>query len=136
MTRRLFVSLPVVDLDVSAAFYRALGFGDDPRFTDGDTACMVWSDAIRVMLMTHTKWWTFTSRPFPAPDSARHLLSLQLDSREAVDAMNAAAGANGGRADVNPPEDHGFMVSRDVADPDGHLWGLVWMEPSAMPADA
>ncbi|RYY59165.1 MAG: lactoylglutathione lyase, partial [Comamonadaceae bacterium] len=62
--------------------------------------------------------------------SAGHMLSLALDSREAVDALNRAAAAHGGQADANPPEEHGPMYSRDIADPDGHLWGLVWMAPS------
>jgi hypothetical protein len=61
------------------------------------------------------------------------MLSLALDSREAVDAMNRAAAAQGGQADANPPEDHGFMYSRDLADPDGHLWGVFWMDAEALP---
>lgn len=64
------------------------------------------------------------------------MLSLAMDSREAVDAINAAAAAHGGQADANPPEDFGFMYSRDLADPDGHLWGAVWTDPTAMAADA
>ena len=60
------------------------------------------------------------------------MLNLSLDSREAVDQMNQAAAANGGRADVNPVQDHGFMYSRDLADPDGHLWGAFWMDPSTI----
>lgn len=135
MEKRIFVSLPVADLPASIAFYRALGFEPDPSMTDDTAACLVWSDPIRVMLLSHAKWRSFTQRPFPAKGSAGHMLSLSVPSREAVDAMNAAAAAHGGQADANPPEDHGFMVSRDVADPDGHLWGLVWMDPAAMGGD-
>jgi predicted lactoylglutathione lyase len=62
------------------------------------------------------------------------MLSLAIETREAVDAMNSAAAAHGGTADANPPEDHGFMYSRDLADPDGHLWGTVWMNPEPLPA--
>jgi predicted lactoylglutathione lyase len=62
------------------------------------------------------------------------MLSLALDSREAVDAMNEAAAAHGGKADVNPAEDMGFMYTRDLADPDGHMWAALWMDPAAMPA--
>lgn len=58
------------------------------------------------------------------------MLSLSMETREAVDAMNVAAAASGGQADANPPEDHGFMYSRDIADPDGHLWGVFWMNPA------
>jgi predicted lactoylglutathione lyase len=93
---------------------------------------MVWSEAIYVMLVTHAKWRTFTQRPLPAAGTAGSMLSLALESRDAVDAMNAAAAANGGQADVNPPEDLGFMYTRDLADPDGHVWAALWMDPAAM----
>jgi predicted lactoylglutathione lyase len=61
------------------------------------------------------------------------MLSLALDSRDAVNAMNNAAAAHGGQADVNPLEDMGFMYTRDLADPDGHMWGAFWMDPAAVP---
>ena len=71
--------------------------------------------------------------PLPPVGTAGHMLNLSLDSKEAVDLMNQAAAANGGRADVNPLQDLGFMYSRDLADPDGHLWGAFGMDPAAMP---
>lgn len=132
MTKTIFISLPVSDLARSTAFYKALGFEHNPQLSDDTAACMAWSEAIQVALITHAKWRTFTQRPFPAPGTAGHMLSLSMDSREAVDAMNSAAAAHGGKADANPPEDHGFMYSRDLADPDGHLWATVWMNPEAM----
>jgi predicted lactoylglutathione lyase len=128
MTKTLFISLPVADLGAAHAFYQALGFTPNPALSDDSAACLQWSEAIQVALVTHAKWRSFTQRPFPAPGTAGHMLSLALPSRADVDAMNAAAAAHGGQADVNPPEDHGFMYSRDIADPDGHLWGLVWMD--------
>lgn len=134
MTKTIFVSLPVADLATSVAFYQALGFQQNPQFGSDSTACMRWSDAIQVMLLSHAKWRTLTQRPFPPAGTSASMLSLALESREAVDAMNAAAAAHGGQADANPPEDHGFMYSRDIADPDGHLWGTFWMDPMAMPA--
>lgn len=134
MTKKIFVSLPVADLAASTAFYQALGFEQDAALSGDGGACMAWSEAILVMLVSHAKWRTFTDRPFPPAGSAGHMLSLTLDSREAVDRMNAAAAAHGGRADANPPEDHGFMFSRDLADPDGHLWAAIWMEPATLPA--
>jgi predicted lactoylglutathione lyase len=85
------------------------------------------------MLLTHAKWRTFTERPLPPAGSSAVMLSLAMDSREAVDAMNRAAWAHGGRADVNPVQELGFMYSRDLADPDGHLWGGFWMDPAAIP---
>lgn len=136
MTKTLFVSLPVADLRASTAFYKALGFSLNPQFSGEDGSAMVWSEAIHVMLVTHAKWRTFTQRPFPPAGSCGMMLSLALDSRADVDAMNEAAAAHGGRADVNPMEDHGFMYTRDFADPDGHLWAALWMDPAAMSAGA
>jgi len=103
--------------------------------SDDSGACMVWSEAINVMLISHAKWRTFTQRPFPAAGTAGHMLTLSMDSREAVDAMNQAAAAHGGTADVNPPEDYGFMFTRDIADPDGHMWAACWMDPAAAPPE-
>jgi predicted lactoylglutathione lyase len=129
----IFVSLPVTDLQTSIAFYKALGFQQNPQFSDDASACMVWSEAIYAMLLTHAKWRTFTERPLPPPGTSAMMLSLAMDSRDAVDSMNAAAAAHGGLADVNPVQDLGFMYSRDLADPDGHLWGAFWMDPAAIP---
>lgn len=131
MTKSIFISLPVADLPASIAFYQALGFTQNPQFSDDASACMVWSEAIHVMLLTHAKWRTFTQRPFPAAGAIGSMLSLSMDSRDAVDAMQHAAAAHGGQADANPAEDHGFMYSRDLADPDGHLWATFWMDPTA-----
>jgi hypothetical protein len=132
MTKMIFVSLPVADLDASNAFYKALGFERSPQLSDDSGTCMIWSESIYVMLISHAKWRTLTQRPFPEAGTANSMLSLAMDSRDAVDAMNVAAAAHGGQADVNPPEDLGFMYSRDIADPDGHMWGMVWMDPAAM----
>ena len=133
MTKTIFISLPVRDLAASMAFYQALGFERNAKFSDDTSACMAWSEAIQVMLVTHAKWRTFTQRPFPPEGTSALMLSLALASREAVDAMNRAAATHGGRADANPPEDFGFMYSRDLADPDGHLWAAFWMDPDAAP---
>jgi predicted lactoylglutathione lyase len=64
------------------------------------------------------------------------MLALALQSGAAVDTMDEAAAAHGGKADVNPIEDRGFMYSRDLADPDGHMWAALWTDPGAMPAVA
>jgi len=136
MAKMIFVSLPVTDLPASIAFYKALGFQQNPQFSDASAACMVWSEAIYAMLLTHAKWKTFTERPLPPPGTSGVMLSLSMDNRDAVDAMNRAAAAHGGQADVNPVQDLGFMYSRDLADPDEHLWGAFWMDPAATaPAD-
>jgi predicted lactoylglutathione lyase len=134
MSKMIFISLPITNLATSIAFYKALGFEQNPQFSDDNSACMVWSEAIYVMIVTHAKWRTFTQRPFPPAGSAGSMLSLSMDSRDAVDAMNRAAAAHGGQADVNPVEDLGFMYTRDLADPDGHMWAILWMDPAGMPA--
>ena len=133
VTKMIFVSLPVADLAASITFYEALGFTRNPQFSDDTAACMVWSETIHVMLLTHAKWATFTDRPLPPKGTASVMLTLSLESREAVDRMNETAAAHGGRADVNPVQDLGFMYGRDLADPDDHLWGPMWMDPSAVP---
>lgn len=134
MSRTITVSLPVADLNASKDFYNALGFVNNPQFTDDTSAFMVWSESINVMLLTHDKWRTFTTRPIPPKTSSEFALTVSCDSREHVDTMNRAALEKGGIADINPVQDHGFMYGRDFADPDGHVWGAVWMDSSAMPS--
>ncbi len=116
-------------------FYKSLGFENNPHFTDDTAACMVWSEAINVMLLTHSKWRTFTNRPIPPATSSEVMLALTCDSRDAVDAMNEAAAANGGTADTNPTQDLGFMYNRNLADPDGHVWEAFWMDPESLPSE-
>lgn len=133
MSRMIFINFPVNDLAASMAFYTAIGFENNPQFTDDTAACMVWSEAIHVMLLTHDKWRTFTSRPIPPSTSGEVMIALTFDSREAVDGITETAAANGGIADINPVQDHGFMYSRTIADPDGHVWEPFWMDPAAIP---
>jgi uncharacterized protein len=134
MTKSIFVNLPVAALPRSKAFYEALGFTNNPQFSDETAACMVWSETISVMLLTHAKWRTFTSRPIAPATSSEVMLALSCDSRDAVDSMNKAAAANWGRADINPAQDLGFMYNRNLADPDGHVWEAMWMDPAAIPS--
>ncbi|MDR6388254.1 VOC family protein [Paraburkholderia phenoliruptrix] len=132
MTKSIFVNLPVADLQKSKAFYEALGFKNNPQFTDDTAACMVWSESIFVMLLTHAKWQTFTNRPLPQSGSSEVMLALTCDSKEAVDRMNDAAVECGGTADINPKQDLGFMYNRALADLDDHVWEAVWMDPAAI----
>ncbi|AMU94345.1 lactoylglutathione lyase [Sphingopyxis terrae subsp. terrae NBRC 15098] len=136
MSKMIFVNLPVRDLAKSMAFYEALGFTNEPRFTDETAAAMVWSDSIFVMLLTHEKWKSFTDRPIPPTSASEVSLALAMEDREAVDAMIAAAAAHGGTADINPVQDHGFMYGRDLLDPDGHVWGPFWMDPAVANGEA
>jgi predicted lactoylglutathione lyase len=123
-------------LGASIAFNKALGFTQNLQFSDDTSACMVWSEAIYAMLLTHAKWRSFTERPMPPAGRSEVQLALPFDSRDAVDRFNQAAAAHGGQADVNPAQDLGFLFSRDVADPDGHFWSAFWMDPAAMPLAA
>lgn len=132
MNKMIFINLPVRDLPASMAFYAALGFKNNPVFTDDTAACMVWSESINVMLLTHEKWRTFTERPIPPVTSSEVLLCLSCDSRDAVNELNLAASRHGGQADVNPLQDLGFMYNRSLADLDGHVWEMAWMDMSSM----
>ena len=134
MSKMIFVNLPVTDLARAKAFYEALGFANNAQFSDDNSACMVVSETINVMLLTHSKWAGFTSRPIPPATSSEVMLAISCESREAVDRMNDAAATHGGQADINPKQDLGFLYNRNLADPDGHVWEAVWMDPSAMAA--
>ena len=131
MPKMIFVNLPVTDLKRSMAFYQAIGFTNEPRFTDETAAAMQWSDTIVVMLLTHDKWRTFTSRAIVnAKEAAQVALCVSIDSRAEVDAITEAAARAGGKADPNPPQDYGVMFGRSFEDPDGHIWEAVWMDPA------
>ncbi|NJM76417.1 MAG: lactoylglutathione lyase [Acaryochloridaceae cyanobacterium RU_4_10] len=134
MSKMIFISLPVTNLAASMSFYKSLGFENNSQFTDDTSACMVWSEAINVMLLTHEQWRVFTNRPIPPVTSSEVMLALSCDSREAVDAMNKTAAANGGTADINPVQDLGFMYNRNLADPDGHVWEAMWMNSEDIPS--
>jgi len=135
MLKTIFISLPVTNLSAAVTFYNAIGFVNNPQFTDDTAACMEWSETIKVMLITHEKWRTFTTRPIPPSSSSEVALNVSLDNRDAVDAVVEAAGVNGGTVDINPVQDLGFMYSRDIADPDGHIWGAMWMDLAAIPSE-
>jgi predicted lactoylglutathione lyase len=132
MSRMIFVNLPVSDLPKSRAFLEALGAVNEPRFTDETAACMTFSDSIQVMLLTHDKFSQFTPRPIAdAKLGTEVLLCLSANSRESVDSAIERAEANGGTADPSPKQDYGIMYGRSVADPDGHIWEIMWMDPAA-----
>ena len=128
----IFVNLPVTDLQRSRAFLEALGAVNDPRFTDETAAAMSFSDAIHVMILTHAKFSQFTPRPIADANAGSEvLLALTADSRESVDSTVERAVSAGGTADPAPKQDYGVMYGRSVADPDGHIWEVMWMDPAA-----
>ncbi len=133
MVTSLFITLPVKDMKKSTAFYEALGFKTNPQFASDATACIVVSDTISVMLGSHEQFKQISPKPMADPTKGcQVLLSLTLDSREAVDGMVAKAIANGG-SQAHEPEDYGFMYQSAFYDLDGHGWGLTWMNPSPAP---
>ena len=132
MPRSIFINLPVADLDRSVAFYKALGADQNMQFSDATAACMILSETIHVMLLTHDKFRQFTPRPIAdATAGSEVLLCLSADSREQVDSFVERGVAAGGAADPAAKQDYGVMYGRSVADPDGHIWEVMWMDPAA-----
>lgn len=134
MSKQIFINLPVTDLTRSKAFYEAIGAANNAAFTDDTAACMVFSDTIYAMLLTHDKWRQFTSRRIvDAHTDAQVLLCLSAESRDDVSRLVDKASSAGGKADPTPTQDYGFMFGRSFEDPDGHIWEVMWMDPSAIP---
>jgi len=132
MAKMIFVNLPVADLARSRAFLEGLGAVNEPKFTDDTAACMQFSDSIFVMILTHEKFSQFTPRPIAdAKATSQVLVCLSADSREQVDSFIARGVAAGGTADPSPKQDYGVMYGRSVADPDGHIWEIMWMDAAA-----
>ena len=132
MSKKIFVNLPITQLARSVAFYEALGATLNPKFSDKTGACMVLSESIHVMVLTHEKYRNFTARPISdAHSTSSALIALSFDSRDEVNAIIDLAVSAGGQADPNPVQDHGFMFGRSIEDPDGHVWEIFWMDPAA-----
>lgn len=130
MPTAIFVSLPVQDVQKSKAFYEALGYTANPQMSDDTTACITISDTITVMLATHKKFKEISPKPLSdAKKFCQILLSLTCESREEVDSLVSKAVAAGG-SKAHEPEDYGFMYQCGFYDPDGHGWGLMWMDAS------
>lgn len=133
-TKMVFISLPVADVAKSTAFYEALGFEKNPRFSSEQASSLVWSDAIVLMVLDKAFYATLTPKRIGDPrTTSTMLVALSFDSRAAVDAVTEAAIAAGGR-EAHGPEDHGFMYSRAFEDLDGHGFGPLWMDPAATEA--
>ena len=132
-SRKIFVNLPVRDLEKSMAFFSALGFTYDQQFTDDKAACMVLSDDGYVMLLSEEFFKTFTRRPLAdTTTTTEALIALSCDSRAEVDELAKKAEAAGG-SEAMPPIEHGdFMYSRSFYDVDGHHWEVLWMDPKVI----
>ena len=128
--KAMFLNLPVKDLAAATRFYQAIGCQKNEQFSDEGASSMVWSDTITFHLLSHSTYSTFTSKPIAdAHAVSAMLIAISQDSRDAVDAIVAAAASAGGQADVRPPQDLGFMYLRTFADPDGNVFEPVWMNP-------
>jgi uncharacterized protein len=132
MAKMIFVNLPVADLKRATAFYQAIGAVKNEQFCDDTASCMVFSDTIHAMLMTHDKYRQFTSKTIvDAKTSSQVLLCISAESREEVDSVVGKAGAAGGVIDPSPQDDYSFMYGRSFEDLDGHMWGVNWMDLEA-----
>ena len=130
MATNIFVNLPVAHLDASKAFFGKLGFAFNPQFTDDTAAAMVIEENIFAMLLTHEKFAQFTPKTIAdARTTSEVLIALSRDSKEGVAELFDKAIAAGG-LEVRPADDYGFMVSRAFSDLDGHIWEIMWMDPS------
>jgi predicted lactoylglutathione lyase len=133
MAKKIFVNLPVADLKKSMDFYTKVGFTNNPVFTDDTAACMVLTDEIFVMLLTHSKLSQFTDKKIiSAKDSVGVINALSVDTPAEVTQMVDAALKAGGSEPV-PAKDYGFMQQRTFEDPDGNLWEVLYMDMTKFP---
>lgn len=130
MPDKIFVNLPVKDLEASMKFYEAIGFVNNKQFTDETAAAMVLTDHIYVMLLTHEKFASFAPAPVAdARTSTAALYAVSCESRDYVDDIVKKAISAGGSTHAQP-QDHGFMYQHSFRDPDGHTWEPFYMDPS------
>ena len=136
MSKQIFINLPVKDLKRSMAFYEAIGFRNNPQFSDDSGACMVVSDTIFVMLLTHEKFGMFTSKAIiDARTQVEVLNSISTGSNEELNNFVGKALQAGGR-EYREPQDFGFMQLRCFEDLDGHNWEVTYVDMSKFPAGA
>jgi predicted lactoylglutathione lyase len=134
MATKVFINLPVKDLERSISFFNGLGFNFNPQFTDEKGSCMVISDSIFVMLLTEPYFATFTKKQVSdAKSTTEVLIALDADSRDEVQQIIAKAQALGATI-YSEPQDHGWMYQHSFADLDGHQWEIVYMDASQLPA--
>lgn len=133
MSKKIFINLPVTDLQKAMVFYTAIGFTNNPQFTDETAACMVLTEEIYVMLLTHTKFSQFTKKEIGNTIKTSSVInSLSVDSNEEVNAMLENV-LNAGGTEPHEAKDYGFMQQRSFEDLDGHLWEVFYMDLSKFP---
>ena len=129
---KLFVNIPVAELQRSINFFESLGFSFNAQFTDATATCMLVGEDAYFMLLTRDKFASFAGREIGEPwDQTSAMFAISVNSRADVDDMVRKAIAAGG-ASANEPQDHGFMYGWSFYDPDGHHWEVFWMDPAAV----
>lgn len=132
ISRKLFVNIPVRDVQRSIDFFETLGFAFNTQFTDATGTCMLVGEDAYFMLLTAEKFGAFSKRPLgDARQETNAILAITANSRAEVDTLVEKALAAGGSAAADP-QDHGFMYVRSFYDLDGHHWEVFWMDPSAV----
>ena len=135
MAKQIFINLAVTNLQKSMDFYTALGFTNNPQFSDDAGKCMVWSENIFVMILTHEKFATFATKPIADTKSnVAALLSLSVDSVDEVNSI-MTNGLQAGGIEPSEMKDYGFMVQRTIEDFDGHTWEIFYMDISKLPTE-
>ncbi len=133
MATKIFVNLPVKDLNKSKEFFTKIGFTINPQFTDETAACVVISDDIYAMILTHAKFKEFTKKEIADSTKTTEVLTcLSSESKDKVNEMVDKAIA-AGATEAREPMDYGFMYARSFNDPDGHVWEVMWMDMNAAP---
>ena len=132
---QIFINLAVYDLQKSMDFYSALGFKNNPQFSDNSAKCMVWGENIFVMIMTKERFATFATKPIADTKSnVAALFSLSVESLDVVNSILSNGLAAGG-TEVNELKDYGFMQQRTIEDFDGHTWEIFYMDVSKFPIE-
>lgn len=135
MAKQIFINLAVKDVKKSMDFYTALGFTNNPQFSDDAGKCMVWSDSIFVMLLSHEKFSSFATKPIADTKSVvAGLFSLSMESLDEVNTI-MANGLKAGGIEPSEMKDYGFMQQRTIEDFDGHTWEIFYMDMSKFPTE-
>jgi uncharacterized protein len=135
LTTKIFINLPIKDLNKTIEFFIKLGFKFNPQFTDENATCMIVGEDIFVMLLVEKFFKTFTKKQIS--DTSKNtevIVALSVEGRENVDQMINKAIEAGGR-ESREPQDHGWMYERGFEDIDGHLWEIIYMDESALKND-
>ena len=132
MITKIFVNLPVKDLNKTVEFFTKLGFKFNPQFTDENATCMIVGKDIFVMLLVEKFFKTFTKKEISdTTKNTEAIVALSTQSKEEVDRLIEKVVGAGGR-ESRDPQDHGWMYGRSFEDINGHLWEIFYMDENAM----